>query len=39
MTCKRLARGLQLACERLVNDVASEARQFFKQACKMLESG
>ena len=43
IACKMLARGLQLACERLAEDESSEARKAFKRyvsclhkACKWL---
>ena len=38
LTCmKRLAKGLQLDCERLVEDEASEARQAFKKLVRGLQ--
>ena len=46
IACKRHARGLQLACERLAEGKASEARQAFKKhvsclqkACELLAKG
>ena len=36
---KLLAKGFQLACERLAEDEANEAWQAFKKACERLASG
>ena len=37
IACKRHAKGLQLACERLAEDEASEARQAFKRLVSCLQ--
>ena len=37
IACKRHARDLQLACERLVEDKASETRQAFKRLVSCLQ--